>query len=58
MSDQSVERWRPPEWVPAGTDLSFLPAWDCCSCGQRNSGWARECGRCETPRPMDPLEPA
>jgi hypothetical protein len=24
--------------------------WDCSNCGQRNSSWADECGRCETPR--------
>jgi hypothetical protein len=25
-------------------------SWDCSNCGQRNSSWADECGRCETPR--------
>lgn len=53
MRGEPVERWEPPEWIPPGTDLSFLPAWDCGSCGQRNSGWARECGRCEADRVMD-----
>lgn len=27
-----------------------LPAWDCAHCGQKNSGWADECGRCERPK--------
>jgi hypothetical protein len=36
--------------------------WDCSNCGQRNSSWAYECGRCETPRvgaqPKPEPEPA
>jgi hypothetical protein len=49
--------WEPPEWVTPGTDLSFLPSWFC-RCGQNNVGWARECGRCETVRPMDRMRAA
>jgi hypothetical protein len=32
---------------------AFLPeveAWSCMRCGQLNTGWASECGRCELPR--------
>lgn len=50
----SAVPWQPPEWIAPGTDLSFLPAWTCAACEQRNTGWVRECGRCETTRPMDP----
>lgn len=27
------------------------PGWTCEACSQVNSGWARECGRCDAPRP-------
>jgi hypothetical protein len=29
-------------------------AWDCPLCGQRNSGWSNECGRCEMKRLATP----
>lgn len=30
-----------------GPDPQTWPGWFCPNCGQRNSGWALECGRCE-----------
>jgi hypothetical protein len=33
-------------------DPQTMPAWTCRNCGQRNSGWSRECGRCYTARPV------
>ena len=35
------------------TDPAALPAWNCATCGQRNTGWSTRCGRCEKAR--DPL---
>jgi hypothetical protein len=29
------------------------PPWDCKRCGQRNSGWAESCGRCNWPDPPE-----
>jgi hypothetical protein len=49
---------RPDDYEP-GTffegffgDPQTMPAWTCRRCGQRNSGWSRECGRCYTIRPV------
>jgi hypothetical protein len=41
------------EPVPAvvSEDPKTWPAWWCQECGQKNSGWARDCGRCDTRRP-------
>lgn len=27
-------------------DPATMPAWECVNCGQKNSGWAKKCGRC------------
>jgi len=39
--------WTPPP--PPGT-VRTGPSWVCDLCGQRNSSWASECGRCERAR--------
>lgn len=39
--DQAREAW--------GEDPALWPSWFC-KCGQRNTGWSMECGRCEKPR--------
>jgi hypothetical protein len=33
-------------------DPQTMPSWTCPSCHQRNSGWSRECGRCDRLRPV------
>lgn len=38
-------------WEP-----TTLPPWSCLDCGQRNAGWARECGRCGRAREEEPLD--
>jgi hypothetical protein len=43
-----ADRHSQPE-RPQGGD-----AWDCPLCGQRNSGWSNECGRCEMKRLATP----
>lgn len=34
-------------------DPQKRPSWTCETCGQKNVGWATECGRCETWRTLD-----
>jgi hypothetical protein len=38
-------------WTEFLGDPQSMPAWTC-RCGQRNTGWSRECGRCGTIRPV------
>lgn len=37
--------------APEAFGARALPNWDCTRCGQKNSGWAKECGRCELVNP-------
>lgn len=41
-----------------GPEPRDWPAWSCSSCGQRNSGWTTECGRCDFRRLAPALEGA
>lgn len=34
-------------------DPQDLPPWVCGKCGQTNSGWSKECGRCHAPKGSD-----
>jgi hypothetical protein len=49
--DLAYQPWRRLEaeqrWGP---DPQAWPAWECSTCGQRNSGWCLECGRCQSGR--------
>jgi hypothetical protein len=46
-----------PFTLPADPDPATKPAGSCTSCGQRNSGWCNECGRCETTRSLTTQPP-
>lgn len=42
-----------PVQMLVDVDPQKRPSWVCESCGQKNNGWARECGRCEEPRTLN-----